>query len=217
MARLNYVKSFRGTSKTRDGNLTCGSCGEKIKPGDSYRWWANKLPGARGSYRNIRCAKASCTPRPSQMKPGRTGQIMAIGEGLDDQLRDMSGFTEVSEFESIRNDLASEVRSFGEEIEESAQNMEDGFGHETYQSQELRERAERIEEAASTLESAEIPEPTEHECAECDGDGEVEETHDAEMIQCESCGGTGHDLDSWRDACAEALQDAWGEAEGEMY
>lgn len=87
MARLNRVGSFRGTSKTPDGNLTCGKCRATIKKGDSYRWWANRLPGQRGqSVRNIRCAQAACTPKPSEMTPGRAGELMAIQEDAGDRL-----------------------------------------------------------------------------------------------------------------------------------
>lgn len=217
MARLNTVKSFRGTTKTPDGNLTCGKCGDTITRGDTYRWWANKLPGSRGSFRNIRCAKPECTPRGSEMAPGRTGQIMAIGENLDDSLASAGvDLNDAGDFESIRDDLASAIREIGEELEESAQNIEDGFGHETYQSGELRERAERITSAADEIEQLEFPEQDEHteQCTECGGEGEDEDGE-----ECEACEGKGDvpDLDTWRDACVDAIQDAWGNAEGEMY
>jgi hypothetical protein len=74
MARLNTVKSFRGTSKTEDGNLTCEKCRDKITPGDGYRWWANKMRHMRGSVRRIRCMKNECTPSTADMTPGRRGQ-----------------------------------------------------------------------------------------------------------------------------------------------
>lgn len=236
MARLNHVKSFRGTSKTKDGTLSCGKCGKTIKIGDGYRWWANKLPGSRGSFRNIRCM--TCTIRPSEMKPGRTGQIMRIGEDFDDAMRDYGGWGQ-DDFQSAAENLAGEIRSFGEELEESAQNMEDGFGHETYQSGELRERAERITSAADELDDLDLPEQDEHECEHCDG-GKVDADHEFEAEpapddstcahcgmdaedenhhehDCDECGGTGFDDDAWREAMAEKLQDAWSEAEGEMY
>jgi hypothetical protein len=71
MARLNTVKSFRGTTKTPTGNLVCGKCRDEITPGDSYRWWANRLPGQRGSFRNVRCAKDECMPTLAERTPGR--------------------------------------------------------------------------------------------------------------------------------------------------
>lgn len=47
-----------------------------------------------------------------------------------------------------------EIKPGGEVYRESAQNMEDGFGHETYQSAELNEKADALESAADEIESA---------------------------------------------------------------
>jgi hypothetical protein len=154
MARLNTVKSFRGTSKTEDGNLTCQSCREKIKPGDGYRWWANRLPGQRGSFRNIRCMKSECTPSQADMTPGRAGQLMRIQEDGGSQIWDASH----EDLQGIAEQLAEQVRELASELEESADNIESGFGHETQQSEELRERAEAIEGYADELEQVDIDE-----------------------------------------------------------
>lgn len=246
MARLNHVKSFRGTTKTPDGNLECESCGKAIKPGDGYRWWANKMRHQSGSVRRIRCMDSACTPRPSAMKPGRTGQIMRIGEDFADALAAAGDFTEVGEFETLATDAAEQMREIGQELEEGADNLEEGFGHETYQSAELRERAERIEAAADELEQVDIPEPDDHPCEHCDGgevDAEDGDKHDFEAAEddselcghcgmdedddahqtdgepttCEECGGDGKDWDAWREAATGAIQEAFDNAEGEMY
>lgn len=152
MARLNHVRSFRGTTKTPDGNLTCGKCGDKIKPGDGYRWWANRAPGQRGSVRRIRCMKQGCTPTTAERTPGRRGQLMGIQEDLDKAL---GSATTIEDLGSVRDDAASQLRDFGQEFADGADNMEAGFGHETYQSAELREKAEAIEAIADEIEGLE--------------------------------------------------------------
>lgn len=247
MARLNHVKSFRGTTKTDDGNLRCERCQKPIKPGDGYRWWANKMRHMRGSVRRIRCMDSTCTPRPSEMKPGRTGQIMRIGEDFEEAMNVNETWTEASDFTSLAESTAEQMREIGQELADGADNLEEGFGHETSQSAELRERAERINSAADELEQVDIPEPDDHECEHCDGgtvewdEGDEAECldcgatvtirdsdgvytcekcgHDAaiEPRACEECGATGRDLNAWREAAITALEDAWSEAEGEMY
>lgn len=150
MARLNRVAKFRGTSKTEDGNLTCGRCGDKITPGDAYRWWANKLPGqGRGSARRIRCMKDACTPTRTEMTPGRRGQLMSIQDEIGKSLESCADFDDIR---AAREDAASQIRELGQEFTDGAENMESGFGHETYQSQELREKGEALEAVAEELE-----------------------------------------------------------------
>lgn len=155
MARLNTVKSFRGTTKTESGNLRCEKCSDEITPGDGYRWWANRMPGQRGSYRRIRCMKSECTPTTADMTPGRRGQLMQIQQDGEEQI---ANATSVEELESVANDLADQVQEMADELRESAENIESGFGHETYQSQELNERADAMEGYAEELRDPDLEE-----------------------------------------------------------
>lgn len=172
MARVNYVKSFRGTSKTKDGNLTCSRCGGKIKKGDSYRWWANKM--GRSSFKRVRCMKPECAPKPWEhmtTSPHIAG-LMQAEEAGHEAVADVSHSGDASEFCSQVADavqtVADGVRDVAEGYSEGASNMEDGFGHPTYQSEELQTKAEEVEGQADELESwepsnTEPPEPEEGE------------------------------------------------------
>lgn len=55
--------------------------------------------------------------------------------------------------------LAEEVRNVASEYEESASNIVDGFGHETYQSEELQDKAYELEAWADEIESCLSAEP----------------------------------------------------------
>lgn len=156
MARLNHVKSFRGTTKTDDGLLTCSHCGGKIKVGDGYRWWANRAPGSRGGYRRIRCMRSECTPTTAEMTPGRRGQWLGMQEGFERQLDDCETIEDV---QNAAESIADEIEGFGGEFVESADNMEEGFGHATYQSDELRERGEAIQAVAEEMRELYYDEP----------------------------------------------------------
>lgn len=153
MARLNIVKSFRGTTKTTDGELTCGICRDKITKGDGYKWWANRLPGSRGSIRQIRCMKADCAPSRADMTPGRAGDLLRL---QDDGHSAIDGAQTVDDLLCTAESLADEVTEMADGLTESADNIEDGFGHETYQSGELRERAENMESYADDLRNVDL-------------------------------------------------------------
>jgi hypothetical protein len=160
MARLNHVKSFRGTSKTKDGTITCDSCGDKIKKGDSYLWWANKM--GRMSIKRVRCTKDSCRPKPwdyQTTSPHIAGLMMAEDSGSNavaavEYADDAEAFC--SDVASAVQEVADSVREVGEGYSEGASNMEEGFGHPTYQSEELQNKADECESQAAELESWEV-------------------------------------------------------------
>jgi hypothetical protein len=157
MARLNHVKSFRGTSKTKDGTITCDACGDKIKKGDPYLWWANKM--GRISIRRVRCMKDECRPKPwdyMTTSPHIAGLMMAE-DGAQTAVADVEWSDDaesfVDEIQDAAQEVADAVREVAEGYGEGADNMEEGFGHATYQSEELREKAETLEGQAQEVES----------------------------------------------------------------
>lgn len=214
MARLNKVKSFRGTSKTEDGCLTCGKCRTKIEPGMPYQWWANRLPGSRSGSKSVRCM--NCTPTAAEMTPGRRGELMRIQDDAERQISEWEG-DNYDDLEAIANSIAEEIRGLGEELRESAQNIEDGFGHATYQSEELEQRADDIDSQADEIEQCSFDDPPEAEdqdtmmnCPVCDGAGEV----GYESEECEECGGDGEVLDAEANAqLHEEAMEEWREAQ----
>lgn len=218
MARLNYVKSFRGTSKTEDGTLKCSKCGGTIAKGDSYKWWANRAPGMRGGFRRVRCSRRECHPKPSEMEGNpKRAAIMSMQEGLAADLEawEASGATDTEELTSIAEAAAENAMEVVEELREGAQNIEDGFGHETYQSEELNERADELEGQIEALADIDLPEPPEESEAEeqardeADERGEDESEEEYEQaIAAEAERLHSDELDAWREECVQAVTDA---------
>lgn len=198
MARLNYVKSFRGTTKTESGNLRCGRCGDSITKGDGYRWWANRAPGQRGSFRNIRCMKSECTPTTAERTPGRMGEFLYAQENAQGELAAWRSESPTDAPEDVLTNFADALREIANEMQEGADNIESGFGHATSQSEELADRAQQLESTADDAESVSFenaPERDEFDEGD-DGDEEFE-----------------HALETWRDECESAAQDAIDNAE----
>jgi hypothetical protein len=147
MARITYVKSARATKR---GNRRCTGCGKEIKPGDSYKWFANRI--GRMSMRKDYCS--TCVIRPSMMTTSpHLATIYAAQETAEDALDALGEGTTLDDIGQVLRDCAEGYREAKESYEESAQNIEDGFGHPTQMSEEIQEKAEACEAAADELES----------------------------------------------------------------
>lgn len=198
MARLNRVNSFRGTTKTADGCLTCEVCRTKIRKGDGYYWWANRAPGQRSSHRRIRCLDHR--PKRSEMMPGRAGQLAAIEESADEQI---AGAADLDAFRSIAEGIGSEVEALGDEMTEDADNMESrrrGQYGERLRSPHLSERRTKGTrgsgawggEEISSLDFPEAPEEPE------EPSGEEQEEYEAEQ-------------ERWEEDCSQPTYDKLSE------
>lgn len=207
MARVNTVKSFRGTSKTADGTLKCSKCGATIQRGDRYVWWANRAPGQRSSFRRIRCGRTECYPQAWEREgnPKRAMLMQATAEA-ERQVADWTD--DPSEIISIMETLAESVREVAQEYEDGADNIESGFGHETYQSEELREKAQQLNDAADEVEqfdpSEDPPDEGDFEADEDDPDAEPENA-DGETYE--------EALETWRERVREEAYEKIGEVE----
>ena len=148
MARVTYVKKAQGR---KDGRLRrCVKCGTEIKPGDSYKWTALRI--GRMSQRKDFCA--NCRIRPSdQTTSPHLQTIYSAQESAQDAL-DQGGELALVDIAEIVRGYAEGVREASESYGESADNMEDGFGHETEMSSSIREKAEACESFADETESA---------------------------------------------------------------
>ena|SRR5262252_4666361 len=179
MAQTHYVKSRR-VGKKGAYQLTCKSCGKPIEIGQPYKWFKQKTTygGIKKSYH------PDCKIPPSHRTTSRMGVIYDAQDTLD-----FGGCETVEDCQAELQSFAETVREIGEEYAESADNMEDGFGHETYQSQEIRERAEALEQWADDLESWEFS-----------GDDEpVQGEEDVPDEEPESDDDYEQRLDAWRD------------------
>lgn len=143
--------------------MSCRFCGKSIEYGQPYKWFASKIGrmSRRSNYHQ------GCKIPPSHRTTSKMGTIydaqeeFVAGDSPDEIRNNVSAFAEV-------------VREVAEEYRESAQNMEEGFGHSTYQSDELTDRADQLESWADDLDSVDIEddEPTEDDL---DEDEELED------------------------------------------
>jgi len=200
----------------------CSKCGVVIEVGQPYKYTE--------TYNRtiIRC-EACPTPQPWEYSSSLSARVAQL-EHEANQACDAA--TDLESLEAARDDFAAEVRSLAEEKEEAAQNMEDGFGHSTYQSDEIRDVAEQLSSWADDIESVdfpELPEPEEVDCEECGGTGEVDDESDPKaedyedglpaQVSCPECDGTGQvtaeepseeQMEEWLEQAREALQEQIG-------
>jgi hypothetical protein len=148
VARVTYVKSAKGRKDGR--NRICAKCSTEIKPGDSYKWFANRI----GTYSQRKNFCANCQVRPSDQTTSPHLQTIYLAqEAAEDALAKGDGLGLIDLAEIVRG-FAEGVREASESYNESAENIEQGFGHETTQSEEIRDKASECESAADTLDSA---------------------------------------------------------------
>lgn len=181
MARVTTVE------KSRKSPGKCGRCGKVIEAGSRYFHWSNRAPGSRGGFKSIRCGDHY--PRGSETV-GSPYRRAAYGaqEDAEDVLNGEWDFSDLAE--ALRSAAETVQSECADALNEAADNIEDGFGHETYQSSELRERASAFEEWAQELESA---------ADDIDGFGDMDSiADDCEVEGCE------HDADC---AAYEAARD----------
>lgn len=121
--------------------------------------------------------------------------------------------SDAADVEQARDDLASAIRELAEEKRESAQNLADGFGHETQQSLDLEEIADNLDGWADEVEGIDIgekPEPPEDEDPGPEGEPEddsSEEWNEWDAIRT-AWDEYQTDLDDW----VQTVNDAYDEA-----
>lgn len=192
--------------------LTCDHCREPIVIGTPYKWVKTK--NTYGGTRHNR--HESCPSwQPWELSNSVSARVAQI-------LNDHSVPTDwevIEDLEAEGQSLAEEVRSLAEEKTEAADSLEEGFGHETSQSAEIREVADSLEGWADELEQIDFPEQPETDCETCEGHGTLLRTTETidgpEEVEtgCAECKGTGQTLntdalDTWREEAEQALQDA---------
>lgn len=191
---------------------TCDFCQEEIEVGTPYKWIEPHGSGVRN--RHEACPTWNVWEYSSSLS-SRIAEIQGTNDVPD-------SFESVDEAQDWANEVALQIRELSEEKRESAQNLEDGFGHETEQSMELNDIADQLESWADEVEGADIPEYPEAEeadCDECEGTGKVTVKLDMGDFEsdCEKCEGTGQytpeepaedQIGEWIDEVKDALQNA---------
>lgn len=151
MAKITSVKSA-GKRKEGRQRYRCYACRDEIQEGQAYSWVQPSRFSARINWH------ATCpTPPASAMESNeKRAQAMAAFEGGYDALDsiDIANFESddlLDELRSIIEVIAEGVRESAEMWREAAQNIEDGFQHATYQSDELNERADEYDGIADAV------------------------------------------------------------------
>ena len=190
MPRVTTVKSAR-----RDHR---GSCGHDIKKGEGYRWFKRKTGPASG-YQVKHCLQ--CPFKPSQLEANQyLSEFMAAEEGFSDSPGDTP-----EEIGDALTEVAEVARQNSETMEENAQAMVDGFGHETSMTEELEDRAREWSDFADAIEqAADEIRNEEAKCSSCEQDEGSHPVDEDDLIPCEE-----FDLD--RDALIETAESALGE------
>jgi hypothetical protein len=211
MARVTYVKSAKGRKDGRDRR--CVKCGADIKPGDSYKWLANRI--GRMSQRKDFCA--TCPVRQSDRTTSPHLQTIYLAqESAQDALDQGGGTMGLADVAETVRGYAEGVREAAESYGESADNMEDGFGHETEMSASIREKAEaceatadEIDTMADEIESLDDPDAEEEEFSD-DYEGETDED-DKPVDADEWAEHVENKREERREAAISAAQDALNE------
>lgn len=130
MPRVNTVK------RARKAQGTCGRCGATIGIGDPYRWWRFRYGGRR-----VRCMRATCAPRGSELTQARWGNALAA---IEDAQAAVDHASSAEELEALAQDVAEAIDEVAEEYREAAEQM-GGAG------EQLEEWADQVEGAAEGL------------------------------------------------------------------
>lgn len=144
MARTTYVKKARESKRARH----CEVCGKDIGVGDAYKWVAPRAHRAAHGHKRFRCATCPAWRQSELTSSAIKNAVYAAQEAFEDAIGEA---TDVDSVKELLEAVAEGYREAAEAARESAQNMEDGFGHPTSLSDELNERADSIEAAADEL------------------------------------------------------------------
>lgn len=202
----------------------CGKCGTTIEVGQPYKWIKPKS-GPYGGRLMVRCG-----PCPTWNVWDYSSSLSARVAQIEHEAS-LDGVESQEDAQGVAEAAAQAIRDLAEEKRESASNIEEGFGHATYQSEELEQQADDLDTWADEVEGVEFPDPEDSEyqddedveCAYCGGTGLLAETVEADEDtdpdeECTQCSGDGTvenedpetDWDAWREAAEEALSEVLG-------
>jgi hypothetical protein len=129
----------------------CQITDRQILPGQAYKHITPKS----GPYGGTQKSRHAEHP---------TWNVWEYSSSLSARVAEIESHFEPGEYDSVEDvqghleDIASEIDELASEKNEAADSIEDGFGHETYVSTEIREQAEALENWAEEVRSLDIPE-----------------------------------------------------------
>ena len=188
-------------------NRKCEKCGNEITVGSPYKYVSPKSGpyGGRTSYRCEACPNwqvwelsNSLSARIAQLQ--NDWIVSADSDWDEDQVTSDWDEDQVT---SHMAEAAEAIRELAEEKREAAQNIEDGFGHATYQSDDLNQIADDLDGWADDVESMDVPEkPAEPDDEENEDDEDSVQEWDEYRAE----------LDSWVDEVSSAIDAALSES-----
>jgi len=151
--RLVFLRVTTEDRSKPKPNYTCDACRQEILPGTPYKHISPKS----GPYGGRKLTRHEGCP---------TWQVWEYSSSLSARLAQISyDFSQAvdsaespDDVQSALDDAGSAIEELAGEKREGAENIESGFGHSTYQSEELAELADNLESWASDVTSADIPE-----------------------------------------------------------
>jgi hypothetical protein len=196
------TKTRPDKSKPKPPEL-CGKCGKAIDVGSPYKHITPK------SGRLVRCEDCP------------DWDVWEYSSSLSARLAEISYYfwenlvevTTQEDVQSALSDAAQAIHDIALEKREAAENIESGFQHATYQSDELNQQADDLDSWADEIESADVPTPeiVAKNCDACKGNGYVS---DDDPEDCPACEGNGYtypealtaeQLEDWRSELQDAL------------
>src|SRR5690606_7844042 len=128
----------------------CDNCGVEIKVGDPYKWIAPKS-GPYGGTKRYRCS--SCpTWQVWEYSSSLSARIAQIEHEANEAFAQAKC---IEDLEGARDAAADAIQELADEQREKADNIEDGFGHETQMSEELRQQGDDLEAWADEVREVE--------------------------------------------------------------
>lgn len=189
-------------------NHVCEVCRTEIKPGDPYKHITPRS-GPYGGRMRVRCGTCP-TWQYWDYSDSLSAQTAQIAYEFETTIGSVESPEDATD---ALTTAADAVREIAEAKRESASNIEEGFGHSTYVSDELNDVADQLDSWADEIESVdvpELPEPEETDCETCEGDGA---DPDDPSLECTECSGTGQvtpdepteeQMEEWRSEVADA-------------
>jgi hypothetical protein len=192
----------------------CDHCGEAIKVGTAYKHISPKSGpyGGQKRTRHETCPDWQVWDYSSSL----SARIALIQHTANNAVGDIDSEDAATQ---VIEDAKEAINELVEEKRDAAQNIEDGFQHETEQSQTLTQQADDLEawaEEGDQIEVGDMPDEDVEEfidCGVCDGEGKVDLGSGEK--ECERCDGEGtvendeYDpdaFDAWRDNLVSEIE-----------
>jgi hypothetical protein len=206
------TKTMADTSRPKP-LFRCDKCGKTIEIGQPYK----HMTPRSGPYGGNLMTRCQACPDWQEWEY-RSSLSARLAQIANDFWETVNSAESQEDVQSALQDAQSAIEELAQEKKDGAQNIEEGFGHSTYVSEELQQQGEDLESWAQEIGYLDVPNYPEAEsqtCEICDGAGEVGDNPD-EMVTCERCDGAGNytpeqpteeQLEEWRsevqDACAQ--------------